>query len=1181
MLDLEAETMEFFKDSIEIDNEDFDFNYLFNMVTDLLAASPMNIIDNETFETFKHLIAYVQDGNELKKLSSVYFTLAKSVQSEIEIIDSQGLDIDASEHKQVLYHYMYLLFISVHFLVPLFTQDEKNKKKISSSEFEKRKIDTLTTILSSLLGTFCELLNHQLSTIIQGEQELIEFCDVVLKSAYVILMSKDTIKEKTNKSLLVRLLCTVAKNYQQNDQVSHRLTMALPFSEHLADPIAEIISTSVKYFDNRNFLQNFLLSLSTISPLSTNLAKNISILLVKLSEYLSTDLYKFMNSFEVFEKSSPTVRAATMICYGNCVSSLSINEDLITDSKVLDLIENLVDTLETNLLDTYQIVRQRCLQALELIISNEESKLNFKKKSFHWILIANRHLEDKSSFVRKSSISFLKSIIKFHPFTMNGGKLSWDYYWNNYIYFTNMIKEIDNGILYNSIRRKELDDDDDDLSEIIAPVEDKMDDVFKLIQNDSNDINDELDANIINNYEPEVAELVLKRKYCRDACIFIKLLDKSFILVATLLNSKLKSDNVSAIEFFTVGDAYEIASSKFGIKQMLHLIWKSGSNEDGNKVVEKLIEAYVSMFLTPDPNASNEQKTIYIALSLIKLTYNCSLADLISLEKMIVELCKGKEIEKSRKEKESRNYKPMYQHYMTPQVINVLWNSFINAKHPKEKKGAIIILGMIAIYDYKVINIEMIINHGMDLNDLNVSGRLDDSQNLNIEITKFSCIALRRSIPKKLPKDFIYPNFSVAIEILKKILLWNTVNGDWYNLAEEVLNTLYEIDINSDDSSSEVLKQKSMITFGDNDESVDKTTLLSQLLFLAGHIGLKTIIFLEKCEAEFKKKKQETENNKDEQEMELDLIGGTNEDDFTDTIQNIKERELLYGKDSILSKFVPLIIEIITKPKQYKNKFLQRQATLCFAKFMCISPRFCETHLGLYISLMKKSSDSIVRSNLVLGLGDVAVCFTNIIDENKSALYSELHDRDLLVQRTCLMTVTFLILAGQIKVKGQLSQLAKLLVHEDKGLREMSKLFFQELATKDNAIYNGFIEMLSGLNLNINDEEQDDKTKREYQEPFSLEHFKEVIKFVLPFINKDKQRNFLIKKLDSRLEKCTPNEGIRYAFCIKELIRRDDFGSKKDSESEKSKYYKELLEKIARFDRLERLDPTPPSPKDY
>jgi condensin complex subunit 1 len=157
------------------------------------------------------------------------------------------------------------------------------------------------------------------------------------------------------------------------------------------------------------------------------------------------------------------------------------------------------------------------------------------------------------------------------------------------------------------------------------------------------------------------------------------------------------------------------------------------------------------------------------------------------------------------------------------------------------------------------------------------------------------------------------------------------------------------------------------------------------------------------------------------------------------------------------------------------------------AKLMCVSSEYCESNLGLLITIMERSPYANTRSNLVVALGDMAVCFNHLIDENTDFLYTRLSDNSLQVKRTCLMTLTFLILAGQVKVKGQLGEMAKCVEDDDDKIREMSRMFFAELAGKDNAVYNHFVDMFSLLS---SDEGLDE------------DRFKRIIKFLASFIEK-------------------------------------------------------------------------------
>lgn len=155
---------------------------------------------------------------------------------------------------------------------------------------------------------------------------------------------------------------------------------------------------------------------------------------------------------------------------------------------------------------------------------------------------------------------------------------------------------------------------------------------------------------------------------------------------------------------------------------------------------------------------------------------------------------------------------------------------------------------------------------------------------------------------------------------------------------------------------------------------------------------------------------------------------------------------------------------------------------------MCVSAEYCERNLPLLITILERSTDPIVRSNAVIALGDMAVCFNHLIDSNTDFLYRRLNDADASVKRTCLMTLTFLILAGQVKVKGQLGEMAKCLEDEDRRIAELARMFFAELATKDNAVYNHFVDMFGLLS----------------KEGAGLEEeaFKRILRFLCGFIEK-------------------------------------------------------------------------------
>lgn len=124
------------------------------------------------------------------------------------------------------------------------------------------------------------------------------------------------------------------------------------------------------------------------------------------------------------------------------------------------------------------------------------------------------------------------------------------------------------------------------------------------------------------------------------------------------------------------------------------------------------------------------------------------------------------------------------------------------------------------------------------------------------------------------------------------------------------------------------------------------------------------------------------------------------------------------------------------------------------------------------------------------------------------------------------MTVTFLILAGQVKVKGQLSEMAKCLINPDQNISDMSRLFFSELATKDNAVYNSFIDIFSNLSADTD---------------ITQESFKKIMKFLTSFIEKERHQKQLVDKLIGRLANCDDQkQWDDIAYVLNTLPYKDD-----------------------------------------
>jgi condensin complex subunit 1 len=147
-------------------------------------------------------------------------------------------------------------------------------------------------------------------------------------------------------------------------------------------------------------------------------------------------------------------------------------------------------------------------------------------------------------------------------------------------------------------------------------------------------------------------------------------------------------------------------------------------------------------------------------------------------------------------------------------------------------------------------------------------------------------------------------------------------------------------------------------------------------------------------------------------------------------------------------------------------------------------------------------------------------------------LYKGLSDPDLIVKKNTLMVLTHLVLGGRIKVKGQLGEIAKCLEDPDQRISDLAKLFFTELSTKDNVLYNNLQDVIS--HLSIGDHAVDEET------------FERTMRFIFTFIEKEKQAETIVEKLCQRFRLATEERQWRdISFCLSLLPFKSERSMKK------------------------------------
>ncbi|KAF6822121.1 Condensin complex subunit 1 [Colletotrichum musicola] len=1109
-------------------------------------------------------------------LSKIFDLIMSGLAAEADAINHDLESPDEQEtlahHKQLLEIYGFLLQWTIAAVetkaaeksstAPVARGRGKPKK---NAPRDKDGVWDSATQLQSALDIMSKVLKLKLGKIFLTTSERDTFIGLLTRPVYMVLESEQRVKSTSIRMHAFKVLCIAVKHHGHAYAAQISIVQNLTYFEHLSEPMAEFLHILAETYDYPQLADEILRELSNkeFNSNDTKGPKSVSQFIVKLSELAPRLVIKQMTMLaKQLDSESYTLRCALIEVCGNMIAHLVKQDERGENHK--SQLNAFFDVLEERFLDINPYCRCRAIQVY-VKLSDLEQK--FPKRRQRAAELACRSLEDKSSHVRRNAIKLLGSLIKTHPFTvMHGAQLS----------------------------RKEwqarLDKVDEELNALQPPAgapglgdntavdNTLLDDATQVEQSPQKPMTDEQKFEAVRKAREEAAtseaieKLTLTKRYYSEALKFIDVLHEATGTVCQLLGSRNKSEVIEAMDYFEVGDAYNIEQNKVGIRRMLRLIWTKGNSDEGKGVQSHLIDVYKRLFFeAPDSFSSNDAAN-FIARNMISLTFGATPAELTSLEQLLSTMMKGG---------------------MIPEVVIAkLWQVYGVQKREisrTQRRGAIIILGMLATASPEIVVGEM---ETMLRTGLGAHGRAD------LQLAKYTCIALRRINPigrqakESAVKFSRLPNEHAVLSKLAAITEVPSESKEWYGVAEQAINAIYAISKHPDILCSDIIRRKTKRVFsapqsrpvsrderpGSQDDTASRSSRaeskepegeeegsdkdgnetvvpeprkreaaigLSQLLFIVGHVAIKQIVHLELCELDFKRRKQDQEKEKTAEKAadkagkkdepdDLDLIGGTTEDDFTEAMAHIRERELLYGPDSLLAMFGPLVSEICANNTTYADRGLQAAATLCLAKLMCVSSEYCEANLPLLITIMERSTDATVRSNAVIALGDMAVCFNHLIDENTDFLYRRLADKDQSVKRTCLMTLTFLILAGQVKVKGQLGEMAKCLEDEDRRIADLARMFFTELSTKDNAVYNHFVDMFSLLSAEKNLEE---------------ESFRRIIRFLLGFVEKDKHAKQLAEKLAARLSRCeTERQWNDVAFALGLLQHKNEDITKTVSE---------------------------------
>uniref|UniRef100_A0AAY4AS64 Condensin complex subunit 1 n=1 Tax=Denticeps clupeoides TaxID=299321 RepID=A0AAY4AS64_9TELE len=782
----------------------------------------------------------------------------------------------------------------------------------------------------------------------------------------------------------------------------------------------------------------FLSELSTLVP--DVMIPNVSVLLTHL------------------EGESPSMRVAVCEVLGEVLVRV-LSGDKLEDSARADR-DRFLDTLQEHIHDTHSHVRARVLQVYTRIVNSKALPLCRYTEVME---LAVGRLGDKSVNVCKSAIQLLAAFIAHNPYSC---KLS----------SADLRKPLDKEMA----KLKEMKDKVKEKTPGEPPCNVAVPLTETQVEEHPPTSTQIQMEDILDDGELKKQEMLVQ--YLKDTESFALQVERTISIINNLLYWKTTTVVQEAVQFCVTVCEFSVADSLSGVRKMLPLVWSADTS-----VKESVLHAYKRLYLNPQGD-STRAKAQTLVDSLSALMVDASLGTIQCLEEIVQEFfgCDG---------------------VLQSSVVQVLWERFSGKRETSNlhRRAAVLLLGMAARAEREVIlsNLDTLCSVALEENVTEDYLLARDTVLSICNITDH--VRQSKASPFRLPMDH---------QLFSYIYLWSPVLGviltdpQWQSFMEQAVRLIYFLSESPDVLCSHLLQRSTRLLLEQINENREKNKLLS----LCGCVAFWQVSYLERSvSTELRRRRGEREQKEEAKgpessndscmEEELGLTGASAEDTEAELIRKICETELL-SDDNLLRVFVPVLVKVCSSPGHYPHPQLTTAACLALSQYMMISPGMCMDHIRLLFTVLERSPLPIVRANAIIALGDLTVRFPNILEPWTPNLYARLSDDDSSVRLTAVTVLTQLVLKDVLKVKGQVSEVAVLLLDPEPHIASLALNFFNELAAKDNAIYNLLPDIISRLS--------------DPQRGMNEEDFNTIMKQLFSYITKERQTESLVEKLCQR-----------------------------------------------------------------
>ncbi|XP_051261958.1 condensin complex subunit 1 [Dicentrarchus labrax] len=642
--------------------------------------------------------------------------------------------------------------------------------------------------------------------------------------------------------------------------------------------------------------------------------------------------------------------------------------------------------------------------------------------------------------------------------------------------------------------------------------------IFKGSDEDTSELSQNLPPTPQKEGEKEGEDGELKKQemlvqYLRDTETFALQVERAISVINSMLYWKTTSVVQEAVQFCVTVCEFSVANSVSGVRKMLPLVWSTDA-----AIKDAVVQAYRRLYLNPQGDTIR-MKAQTLVDSLSELMVDASLGTIQCLEEIVQEFFGS-----------SSN--------LQSTVVQVLWERFTGKRETSglQRRAAVLLLGMAARAEREVVLSNL---------DTLCSVALGEKVTEDFLLARDAVITISsitdhvrqsKGAPFRLPQD--HQLFTCLTQAVAEGVVME--DPYWQSFMEQAVRLIYFLAESPDQLCSRLLQRSARLLLdqiaegGEINKDVGQMqegsqesneqgeqvncVCLAQLLALCGCVAFWQVSHLERSvSAELRRRRGETEEREEKEkgpsskakqvanesamEEELGLIGASAEDTEAELIRKICETELL-AEENLLCAFLPLLVRVCSSPGRYSHPQLTTAACLALSQYMMISPSVCEENIRLMFTVLERSAFPVVRANAIIALGDLTVRFPNILEPWTQNLYARLSDEVPSVRQTAVTVLTQLVLKDVLKVKGQVSEVAVLLIDPEPHITSLALNFFNELASKDNAIYNLLPDIISRLS--------------DPERGMTSEDFNTIMKQLFSYITKERQTESLVEKLCQR-----------------------------------------------------------------